>query len=55
VAHILEQVRRQSPPPLPATLPDDPRVRSLRVTPHALAPYDNLAVIAPEEPDDQRR
>jgi hypothetical protein len=23
-------------------LPDDPRVRELRVTPHALAPYDDL-------------
>jgi transposase len=55
VAHILDQARRRQgqPPPLPATLPDDPRVRSLRVTPHALAPYDNLAAIAPEEPDDQ--
>jgi hypothetical protein len=55
VAHILEQARRRDhrPPPLPATLPDDPRVRTLRVTPHALAPYDNLAGTEPEEPDDK--
>jgi hypothetical protein len=26
-------------------LPDDPRVRNLHVTPHALARYDNLAAL----------
>lgn len=57
VAHILEQARRREhlPPPLPATLPDDPRVRSLHVTPHALAPYDNLVMTAPENPNDDTR
>jgi hypothetical protein len=44
VAHILDQARRAqgSPPPLEVILPDDPRVRDLRVTPHSLANYDTL-------------
>jgi transposase len=44
VAHLLDQQSRarRSPPPLPMPLPDDPRVRDLRVTPHSLAPYDEL-------------
>lgn len=33
---------RQQPPPLPVTLPDDPRVRDQAVRPHALADYDQL-------------
>ena len=53
VAHILDQRRRahNQPPPLPAVLPDDPRVRSVRVTPHALAPYDELTAAAGATPD----
>ena len=45
VAHILEQERRArgAPPPLEHVLPDDPRVRDLRVEPHRLADYDTLA------------
>jgi hypothetical protein len=34
-------------PPLDAVLPDDPRVRDLRVTPHALDGYD--ALYAPDD------
>jgi hypothetical protein len=45
VAHVLDQQTRArgAAPPLTVPLPDDPRVRDLRVTPHALAPYDALA------------
>ena len=44
VAHLLDQrVRaRHALPPLDTLLPDDPRIRDLRVTPHALARYDEL-------------
>lgn len=44
VAHILDQRARarHALPVLDATLPDDPRVRDLRVTPHALDRYDEL-------------
>jgi hypothetical protein len=44
VAHLLDQRARarKSLPPLDAVLPDDPRVRDLRVTPHALDGYDAL-------------
>lgn len=44
VAHVLDQRarRRKQPPPLDVVLPDDPRVRELRVTPHPLADYDRL-------------
>ncbi len=43
VAHVLDQKRRaaQLPPLIEVTLPDDPRVRDLRVTPHSLASYDD--------------
>ena len=56
VAHLLDQrarARRQ-PPPLTVVLPDDPRVRDLRITPHALSAYDALlarATPTPEPPD----
>lgn len=45
VAHVLEQRARsrKAVPQLDVTLPDDPRVRDLRVTPHALGSYDDLA------------
>ncbi len=44
VAHLLDQRARARKmlPPLEAVLPDDPRVRDLRVTPHALDRYDEL-------------
>ncbi len=53
VAHVLDQQTRarRTPPPLTVVLPDDPRVRDLHVTPHALAPYDALTT-TPEAPDD---
>jgi transposase len=54
VAHLLDQRARQrcAPPPLEVILPDDPRVRDLRVTPHALAPYDALGTHTTEDDDD---
>lgn len=56
IAHLLDQrarARRQ-PPPLTVVLPADPRVRDLRVIPHALAAYDALLTPPPprEEPPD---
>lgn len=43
IAHVLEQQRRarNAPPLVEVVLPDDPRVRDLRVTPHSLASYDD--------------
>jgi transposase len=57
VAHLLEQQRRARhlPPPIDVVLPADPRVRDLRVTPHALTAYDTLLQPIPhpeEEPPD---
>jgi transposase len=58
VAHVLEQRRRarRQPPLLDLVLPADPRVRDLRVTPHALSAYDALLTpplaAAEETPDD---
>ncbi|MGH7270673.1 MAG: IS21 family transposase [Polyangiaceae bacterium] len=45
VAHILDQRRRarKAPVPLPVVLPDDPRVRDLRVPTRPLGAYDALA------------
>jgi transposase len=45
VAHVLDQRRRaaKAPVPIPVVLPDDPRVRGLRVQPRSLAVYDALA------------
>jgi hypothetical protein len=45
VAHILDQYARArgAPVPVEVVLPDDPRVRDLVVTPHALDRYDELA------------
>jgi transposase len=53
VAHVLDQRARarKAPPPIAVVLPDDPRVRDLRVTPHALTHYDALSQ-EPQEPDD---
>jgi hypothetical protein len=44
VAHLLDQRARarHTPPPLAVVLPDDPRVRDLRITPHRLTTYDAL-------------
>ena len=52
VAHILDQRARarKALPVLDPVLPDDPRVRELRVTPHALDRYDALYAA----PQDQR-
>jgi len=54
VAHILDQQTRARhlPPPLEIVLPDDPRVRDLRLTPHALTPYDNLGAPAQRQEED---
>jgi len=44
IAHVLEQRRREQglKPPMQVDLPDDPRVRDLRVIPHRLEAYDAL-------------
>lgn len=44
VAHVLEQRRRALglTPPVPVTLPDDPRIKGLCITPHNLEDYDEL-------------
>lgn len=58
VAHLLDSRarRRRQPPPIDVVLPNDPRVRDLRVTPHALDDYDTLATDdLKEESDDQTR
>ncbi len=54
VAHVLDQQlrARRTPPPLAVVLPDDPRVRDLHVTPHALAPYDALSTSPEPHHDD---
>lgn len=54
VAHILDRRARaaNTPPPIDVVLPDDPRVRDLRVTPHSLTAYDALAHLDPEDDDD---
>jgi hypothetical protein len=53
VAHILEQRRRARGlrPPVRVELPDDPRVRELRLRPHRLEDYDALG--KNEEDDDE--
>jgi transposase len=50
VAHVLDQAQRAAgaPPPLEHPLPEDPRARDLRVTPHALGRYDGLGGAKPE-------
>lgn len=54
VAHVLDQRARQKRllPPVEVVLPDDPRVRDLRVTPHALKPYDALSAHSEVPHDD---
>jgi hypothetical protein len=53
VAHVLDHRRRarRLPPPIDLVLPADPRVRDLRVTPHALSAYDTL--LTPPPPDEE--
>jgi transposase len=45
----LQRAKQGACPPIPVTLPDDPRVRGLAVRPHNLADYEKLA---PESPDE---
>jgi transposase len=54
VAHVLEQRRRarRQPPVVDFVLPADPRVRDLRVTPHALSAYDTL--LTPSTPEEEK-
>jgi transposase len=51
VAHILDRRARarHQLPPMDVVLPDDSRVRDLRVTPHSLAAYDGLCSDPTEE------
>ena len=50
VAHVLDQAQRAAGalPPIEHPLPEDPRARDLRVTPHALGRYDGLAAAKTE-------
>jgi transposase len=54
VAHVLDQQlrARRTPPPLALPLPDNPRVRDLHVTPHALDTYDALTSAQETDHDD---
>jgi len=51
VQHVLERRQRErgEPPPIPVALPNDPRVRDIRIRPHHLSTYD---AINPREADD---
>jgi transposase len=53
VAHLVDQRRRarRLPPLVDLVLPADPRVRDLRVIPHALSAYDTL--LTPPLPDEE--
>jgi transposase len=55
VAHLLDQRARLRGqlPPLDVVLPDDPRVRDLRVEPHSLASYDQLRTDFDLPPDSE--
>lgn len=48
----LQRSQRGKSPPIPVTLPDDPRVRELIVRPHNLADYESLATETPDERSD---
>lgn len=52
VAHVLDQRRRRGNelPPLPVVLPDNARVRTLRVTEHDLSTYDHLNETKEKQP-----
>jgi transposase len=45
----LHRAQRGQSPPIPVTLPDDPRVRALTVRPHNLADYESLSRETPDE------
>ncbi|MGH8327761.1 MAG: Mu transposase domain-containing protein, partial [Steroidobacteraceae bacterium] len=51
VRHFIDRHRaeRGAAPPIPVTLPDDPRVRSLTVRAHNLAEYEKLSVEKTDE------
>jgi len=53
IRHILDLRWQQlhRPPPLAVTLPDDPRLADLSVTPHRLSSYDTLTQETPDDPD----
>lgn len=48
----LHRAQRGLSPPIPVTLPDDPRVRALTVRPHNLADYEKLTRENPDERTD---
>ncbi|MGH7015378.1 MAG: IS21 family transposase [Stellaceae bacterium] len=48
----LHRAQRGQSPPIPVTLPDDPRVRDLAVRPHNLAEYEKLAQESSDERSD---
>jgi transposase len=48
----LHRAQRGQSPPIPVTLPDDPRVRELAVRPHNLAEYEKLARETSDERSD---
>jgi transposase len=49
----LQRARRGQPPPIPVTLPNDPRVRDITVRPHCLTDYEQLTrETCGEHPDD---
>jgi transposase len=48
----LHRAQRGASPPIPVTLPDDPRVRELAVRPHNLAEYEKLARETSDERSD---
>jgi hypothetical protein len=53
IGHILDLRWQQlhRPPPVAVTLPDDPRLAQLSVTPHRLSSYDTLTQESQDEPD----
>ena len=54
VAYVLDQALRAAgaPPPLEHPVSEDPRVRDLTITPHALGGYDALGKRKPEDRDE---
>lgn len=48
----LHRAQRDQAPPIPVTLPNDPRVRSLAVRPHNLADYETLSQESPDDDPD---
>jgi hypothetical protein len=50
VAHVLDQRarKRKQPPPLQTLLPDDPRIRDMRIPQHSLTEYDALGEASDE-------